>query len=56
MGVVIGDTEEMAMANYGVMKSSHSRLSYRMIYLVGNPISWRVDSPMRSLWRKHGSS
>jgi hypothetical protein len=39
MGVVIGDTDEMAVTTYDVMKSSHPGLSYKMIYLVVNPIS-----------------
>ena len=50
------DTDEIAMADYDVMKSSHPGLSCRMIYLVVNPINWCVNSPMRTLWRKHGTS
>lgn len=31
--IKIGDTDEVAMADYGVMKSSHPGLFYRKIYL-----------------------
>lgn len=35
----VGDTDEIAMADYDAMKSSHPGLSYRMTYSVVNPIS-----------------
>lgn len=56
MAVVVRDPDEIVMADYDVMKFSHLRLSCRMIYLVVNPINWCVDSPMRTLWRKLGTS
>ena len=35
----VGDTDDMAVADYDIMKSGHTRLPYRKICLFVNPIN-----------------